>query len=187
MNPAKWMTLEEAAAYLGMGKTALYAAAREGRIPASRVGKKWAFEKEQLDAWMRTNQPLNTYFLNLDYNIEDNGALREPQRDGYLRTYEFFKVGKNKAILQIPVGCGKSGLAAILPLGIAQGRVLALAPNLTIRDGLYEAMDVTNRQKCFWRKANVIPPAQLTTGPLAVTLEASNISVAEKAHIVITN
>lgn len=183
----KWLTIEEAAEYLGMGKTVLYSLARESRIPANKVGKKWIFGKDQLDEWVRTKQPMESYFLNLDFNIDDNQALREPQREAYIQTYEFFNAGKNKAILQIPVGCGKSGLASILPFGIARGRVLIIAPNLTIKDGLYEAMDVTNRQKCFWRKANVLSPTQMISGPLAVTLEMGNISVAEKAHIVITN
>lgn len=127
------------------------------------------------------------FFTSLDFNIEQNGALREPQREAYLQAYEFFAAGKNKAILQIPVGCGKTGLASILPFGISRGRVLIITPNLTIRDGLYEAMDVTNRQKCFWRKASVLPSSQMISGPLAVTLETGNVSVAEKAHIVITN
>ena len=186
-NKDTWLTIEEAAEYLGMGKTVIYTMAREGRIPASKVGKKWTFEKEQLDSWVRANQPIESFFLNLDANIEENGALREPQREAYMRTYEFFAAGKNKAILQIPVGCGKSGLAAILPLGIARGRVLVIAPNLTIKEGLYEAMDITNRQKCFWRKASVLPDAQMTSGPFTVTLDTGNISVAEKSHIVITN
>jgi DNA repair protein RadD len=182
-----WLPLEEAADYLGLGKTQLYTLAREGRIPASKVGKKWTFEKTKLDAWLRANQPLESFFLSLDFNIDDNGALREPQREAYLRTYDYFAAGKNKAILQIPVGCGKTGLAAILPLGIAKGRVLVIAPSLTIKDGLYESMDITNRQKCFWRKASVLPASQMVAGPLAVTLETGNVSVAEKAHIVITN
>jgi DNA repair protein RadD len=182
-----WLNIEEASKYLGLGRTVLYTMAREGRVPANRVGKKWTFERDQLDYWVRANQPIESFFLNLEANIEDNGALREPQRDGYLRVYDFFNAGKNKAILQIPVGCGKSGLASILPLGIARGRVLVIAPNLTIKDGLYDAMDITNRQKCFWRKAAIIPDAQLITGPYAVTLDTGNISVAEKSHIVITN
>lgn len=182
-----WLRLEEAAAYLGLGKTQVYTLAREGRLPASKVGKKWTFEKTKLDDWLRANQPLETFFTSLSFNIEDNGALREPQREAYLRTYEFFTAGKNKAILQLPVGCGKSGLATILPLGLAKGRVLVIAPNLTIKGGLYEAMDVTNRQKCFWRKASVLPDSQMAAGPLAVTLDTGNISVAERAHIVITN
>lgn len=182
-----WLSLEEAADYLSMGKTALYALARDGRIPARKLGKKWVFEKVGVDAWVRANQPLESFFLNLDFNIEENGALRDPQRDGYLRTYEFFRAGKNKAILQIPVGCGKTGLAALLPLGLAEGRALVIAPNLTIKNGLYEAMDITNRQKCFWRKAGVLSQDQMVAGPLACTLDSGNISVATKSHIIITN
>src|SRR3989344_5093394 len=182
-----WFSIEEAAKYLGMGKTVLYTLARGGRIPASKVGKKWTFEKSRLDDWLRSNQPMESFFTSLDYNIADNEELRDPQREAYLRTYDFFQSGKNKAILQIPVGCGKSGLASILPLGIAKGRVLIIAPNLTIRKNLYEAMDITNRQKCFWRKAKVLSSAQMVSSPLACTLETGNISVAEKAHIVITN
>lgn len=182
-----WLSLDETAAYLKIGKTALYTLAREGRIPARKIGKKWVFEKAGLDAWVRTKQPLESFFLNLDFDIEGNAFLREPQHDGYLRTYEFFRAGKNKAILQIPVGCGKTGLAALLPLGLAEGRVIVIAPNLTIKNGLYDSMDITNRQKCFWRKTGVLSKDQMISGPLACTLETGNISVAAKSHIVITN
>ena len=184
---SSWLTLEETAAHLGMGKTVLYALARDGRIPANKLGKKWAFERSELDRWVRGSRPLDEYFLSLDYKIEGNDALRDPQRDGYVKTYEFFREGKNKAILQIPVGCGKTGLASILPFGIATGRVLVIAPNLTIRDGLSDAMDITNRPKCFWRKAGVLSNDQMISGPLACTLDSGNVSVATKAHIVITN
>ena len=149
-----------------MGKTVLYTLTRQGKIPANKVGKKWTFEKDQLDKWVRSNQPIESFFTNLDFNIESNEALREPQRDAYLRVSEFFSCGKNKAIIQIPVGCGKSGLAALLPLGMARGRILIISPNLTIKDGLYEAMDITNRQKCFWRKTGTLPDAQMIAGPL---------------------
>ena len=186
-SEGRWMSVDETAAYLSMGKTALYTLAREGRIPARKIGKKWVFEKGGLDAWVRTNQPLESFFLNLDFNIGENAFLREPQHDGYLRTYEFFRAGKNKAILQIPVGCGKTGLAALFPLGLAEGRVVVIAPNLTIKNGLYDAMDITNRQKCFWRKTGVLTRDQMVSGPLACTLETGNISVATKSHIVITN
>ena len=183
----EWLSLDEAAAYLNMGKTALYMLAREDRIPARKIGKKWVFEKVELDTWVRMKQPLKSFFLNLDFNIEDNAFLREPQHDGYFRAYEFFRAGKNKAILQIPVGCGKTGLAALLPLGLAEGRVIVIAPNLTIKNGLYDAMDITNRQKCFWRKTDVLGNDQMVSGPLACTLETGNVSIATKSHIVITN
>lgn len=182
-----WLSLEETAEYLGMGKTALYALARDQRIPGRKIGKKWVFEKAGLDQWVRANRPIEAFFLDLDFKIDGNEYLRDPQRDGYLRTYEFFRKGKNKAILQIPVGCGKTGLAALLPLGLAEGRVIVIAPNLTIKDGLFDAMDITNRQKCFWRKAAVLSPEQMMSGPLACTLDSGNLSVAAKSHLVITN
>lgn len=187
LNKKSWLSVEEAAEYLKMGKTVLYALARDGRMPANKIGKKWTFEKEQLDKWVRSSQPIETFFKSIDFNIESNQSLREPQRDGYLRIYEFFNAGKNKAIIQIPVGCGKSGLAALLPLGIACGRVLIIAPNLTIKVSLYTGMDITNRPKCFWRKTQVLQNVDMLSGPLACTLETGNVSVAEKAHIVITN
>lgn len=184
---ANWLSVEEAAAYIGVGKTVLYTLAREGRIPASKVGKKWTFEKVQLDIWIRGNQSIEKFFTGVDFNIESNASLREPQREGYLRTFEFFRAGKNKAILQIPVGCGKTGLASILPFGISEGRVLIIAPNLTIKTGLYEAMDITNRPKCFWRKSGTLSHEQMVLGPLTCTLDSGNITVAEKCHFVITN
>ncbi len=187
MAARNWLSLEEAASYIGSGKTVLYVLAREGRIPANKVGKKWTFEREQLDLWVRSNKPIETFFTDLDFNIESNASLREPQRDGYERVFDFFHAGKNKAILQIPVGCGKTGLASLLPLGIAKGRALVIAPNITIKDGLYEAMDITNRPKCFWRKAGVLGDAQMVAGPLACTLDTGNITVATKCHVVITN
>jgi DNA repair protein RadD len=183
----EWLSLEDTASFLGIGKTALYTLAREGRIPGRKIGKKWIFEKAGLEKWLRTNRPIDQFFLGLDYKIEGNAYLRDPQREGYLRAYEFFRAGKNKAILQIPVGCGKTGLASILPLGLSEGRAIVIAPNLTIKDGLFEAMDITNRQKCFWRKAAVLAPDQMISGPLACTLDSGNLSVATKSHIVITN
>jgi DNA repair protein RadD len=75
----------------------------------------------------------------------------------------------------------------LLPLGLAQGRVIIVAPNLTIKKGLFDAMDITNRQKYFWRQARVLNADQMISGPLACTLDSGNISVATKCHVVITN
>lgn len=182
-----WLTLDEAAAHLGLGKTVLYTIAREGRIPASKVAQKWVFEKASLDAWMRASQPLETFFLKADANIDGNEALREPQKDAYARVQEFAAAGKNNALVQIPVGCGKTGLVSILPFGLSAGRVLVIAPNLQIKKELFDAMDVTNRRKCFWRKTAVLNDSQMALGPIACTLDSGNLSTAEKSHIVITN
>lgn len=182
-----WIGTDEAADYLGMGKTRLYALTREGRIPAKKVGKKWMYDREELGAWMQSSRRLEDFFIDTPANIEGNPELREPQRDAYTRAAEFFQGGDQKALMQLPVGCGKSGVAAILPFGIAQGRVLVIAPNLTIKQELFDAMDITNRQKCFWRKRGVLADAHMKGGPYVCSLDTGNLSVCEKSHIVVTN
>lgn len=183
----EWMTVEETAKYLQIGKTALYDLAREGSIPSNKVGSKWLFSKKDLDAWVRSNVPIEEFFIKTPAHIEENLQLREPQIEAYQALYEFFKKGHKTAIAQIPVGCGKSGLAAIAPFGIAQGRVLVVAPNLTIKEGLFESLDVTNRQKCFWRRRAILTNEAMIGGPFATTLDTGNISVCEKSHFVISN
>lgn len=182
-----WMTIEETAKYLQIGKTVLYDLARENNIPCNRVSNKWLFNKEDLDNWVRSNKPLERFFVDTPAHIEENLQLREPQIEAYQSLYRFFQEGSKKAIIQIPVGCGKSGIAAIAPFGISQGRVLVVAPNLIIKDGLFESLDITNRQKCFWRKRNILKDADMVAGPLACTLDTGNISICEKSHIVVSN
>ena len=181
------MTIEEAAKYLGLGKTVLYALVKEGHMPANRVGQKWLLNQPALDAWVRANKPIETFFTTTDFNIDENPQLREPQTEAYKSLCDYFAAGNKNAIVQIPVGCGKSGLATLIPFGVAKGRVLVIAPNVTIKDGLFESFDVTNRQKCFWRKRGVLKEENMIGGPFACTLETGNISICKKSHIVITN
>lgn len=183
----EWMTIEETARYLQLGKTALYDLARKGSLPSNKVGSKWLFSKQDLDAWVRSNIPLEQFFLKTPAHIEENLQLREPQIEAYQALYAYFKSGQKTAIIQIPVGCGKSGIAAIAPFGIAKGRVLVIAPNLTIKEGLFESLDVTNRQKSFWRKRGILTDEAMIGGPFATTLETGNLSVCEKSHFVVSN
>jgi DNA repair protein RadD len=184
---SQWFTTEEAADYLGMGKTKLYALSQSGRIPVSKVGKKWLYEQRALDEWLRGNKSLASYFMETTANIENNPNLRDPQREAYLRAYDYFSSGKQKAVIQLPVGCGKSGLAAILPFGISKGRVLVITPNLTIKDELQKTLDITNRQKCFWRRMQILTDRDMIAGPYVCTLESGNISVCEQSHLILTN
>lgn len=187
MPDEEWMTIEETAKYLQLGKTALYDLAREGTVPSSKVGSKWLFSKRDLDSWVRSNIPVEQFFLKTPAHIEENLQLREPQVEAYTALYEYFKTGGKTAVIQIPVGCGKSGIAAIAPFGIAKGRVLVVSPNLTIKDGIFESLDVTNKQKCFWRKRHVLTDEAMIGGPFATTLDTGNLSVCEKSHFVVSN
>lgn len=184
---SKWLNTGEAADFLGMGKTKLYALSQTGKIPVSKVGKKWLYEQQALAEWLRANKKFTSFFMETTANIENNTNLREPQREAYARAYEFFSSGKQKAVVQLPVGCGKSGVASILPFGIAKGRVLVITPNLTIKDELQKTLDITNRQKCFWRRMQILKDSDMIAGPYVCTLESGNISVCEQSHIILTN
>ncbi len=182
-----WLGTDEAANYLRMGKTKLYELTRAGRIPSKRVSKRWMYERSELATWMSGSQGFADFFLNTPFSIEENTGLREPQRDAWTQAASYFARGGQKAIVQLPVGCGKSGVAAILPFGISRGRVLVISPNLTIKEELYRALDITNRQKCFWHQRGVLAPEHMSHGPYVCTLDTGNLSVCEKSHIVVTN
>lgn len=186
---AEWLNAEEAAKYLGISMSNLYSMAQQGRIPGNRIGKVWRFSRNDLDSWVRANKPLDEFFISVESNIEDNMALRDPQREGHAAAYDFFSAGGRMSIMQLPVGCGKSGLIAIMPYGISKGRVLVIAPNLTIRRELEKVLDITNKRFCFWRKCGVLTPEVMSAGPYIAVLdgEDANIHDCDRSHIVLTN
>ncbi len=57
MEQDKWLTTDELSDYLKMGRTKLYHMAQEGAIPASKVGNQWRFDREEIDDWMKHQQP----------------------------------------------------------------------------------------------------------------------------------
>ena len=132
-----------------------------------------------------SNQEIAGFFNNAGTRIRGNRSLREPQIGGHLAAVEFFTNGGRRAVERIPVGCGKSGLIALLPFGIAQGRVLVIAPNLTIRKQLANDLDVTSL-RCFYRRTGSLH--NLRDGPFRAVLDSdANLGDARDAHIVVTN
>jgi len=55
----------------------------------------------------------------------------------------------------LPTGSGKTGLISFLPYGIAEGRVLIIAPQLTILDTLEESLDSGSANN-FWIERGII-------------------------------
>jgi len=47
------MTLEEAAAYLRVTKKTIYRLLKQGKIPATKVGHQWRFNKASIDEWLQ--------------------------------------------------------------------------------------------------------------------------------------
>ncbi|OPZ23780.1 MAG: Type III restriction enzyme, res subunit [Deltaproteobacteria bacterium ADurb.BinA179] len=108
-----------------------------------------------------TNEEIARFFNNARPHIQGNPNLRDPQVEGWFRTRQHFRNSAEHAILQIPVGCGKTGLMALLPFETAQGRVLVIAPNLEIRRGISTAFDVAGRE-CFWTSSAGKPSSDVT-------------------------
>lgn len=50
---ATWLTLEEAANHLKLGKSTLYRLAQAGEIPAHKMGRVWRFDVEEIDQWLK--------------------------------------------------------------------------------------------------------------------------------------
>jgi excisionase family DNA binding protein len=50
------MTLEEVARYLRINKSTVYRMARDGTLPAWKLGNVWRFKKEAIESWIAGNQ-----------------------------------------------------------------------------------------------------------------------------------
>jgi excisionase family DNA binding protein len=48
----QWMTVKDLAAYLQLSPDLIYHLAQRGKIPVSRIGNRWRFNKEKIDRWM---------------------------------------------------------------------------------------------------------------------------------------
>jgi DNA repair protein RadD len=147
---------------------------------------------ERLTTWIQ--QELKTYldsyedpagvFKRAQTNIIGNPFLRRPQREAYAAALHHYSWSREHAIIQLPVGCGKTGVISILPFGIANGRMLAVAPNLEIRRNLLAALDYTHRNS-FLRNRSVLSNGH---GPTCAVLdENANVRDCDEASIVVTN
>jgi excisionase family DNA binding protein len=48
----QWMTVKDLADYLQLSPDLIYRLAQRGKIPVSRIGNRWRFNKEKIDRWM---------------------------------------------------------------------------------------------------------------------------------------
>ena len=130
------------------------------------------------------NKEIEQFFRNAQTKIWQNASLREPQIEGYFAIREHFSKSKEPCYVQLPVGCGKTGLMGLSPFGIAKGRLLIIAPNLTIRDNIRRELNVSN-PNCFYSKRGVFVPEN---GPYLSELKTgANIHDCDAAHIVVAN
>lgn len=55
--PPDVMTIDDLSLYLQDSKSSLYKLAQDCKVPGQKVGKRWRFHKEAIDAWLKT-QPV---------------------------------------------------------------------------------------------------------------------------------
>jgi len=56
MMDDRWLSVEEIAEHLGVTKDSVYRWIEKRGLPAHKVGKLWKFDKEEVDAWVRSGQ-----------------------------------------------------------------------------------------------------------------------------------
>ncbi|MEJ1966508.1 MAG: DEAD/DEAH box helicase family protein [Gammaproteobacteria bacterium] len=189
-----YLTVQQAARYVGVSAQSLRRWDAEGKLKSVRhPGNSYRYYKRsdleplRLD-YQRAEQTTNPgrFFATTVANIEHNPKLREPQRAAHVEVRRHFEQKRDAAIIQIPVGCGKTGLIATLPFQIADGRVLVIAPNTTIRKGIADALEIGN-PKFFLGKANVLQ--SFTNGPFIAVLDGPNANIHDctESQYVITN
>jgi len=54
---AHLMTVEDVADYLRVKPSTVYEWAKQGKLPASKVGRLWRFERKEIEAWVRNSGP----------------------------------------------------------------------------------------------------------------------------------
>ena len=190
-----FLSVGEAAAFMGVSAETLRRWDRSGRLPATRrPGSKHRFYARQDLAEFRLDYARAetrdgtrvSVFVSETADVEHNERLRDPQSEVHRVVRTHFAAADEPAMAVIPVGCGKTGLISILPFGIAEGRVLVIAPNLTIRDGIADALDIASTE-CFWAKTRVLPHFQ--RGPYMALLDGkdANIHDCAESDFVVTN
>lgn len=56
----KWLTVDELAEYLKMGRTKLYTMAQQGKVPGNKIGNQWRFDREEIDQWIKSGDAANS-------------------------------------------------------------------------------------------------------------------------------
>jgi len=52
----KWLTVEEICTHLNVSKDTIYKWIDQKSMPAHRVGRKWMFQKTEVDTWVKVGK-----------------------------------------------------------------------------------------------------------------------------------
>ena len=135
----------------------------------------------------RAKKTISQFFNNQKLWVSTNPYLREPQKEAYEALYLYFKEGgKEPALVVLPTACGKTGLAAICPYFIAKGRVLIIAPSLTIKDTIVDAIDPVSKEN-FYFKTHCLRSVDALPNVSALNSGKVNYEDCLRSHIIVAN
>ncbi len=80
------------------------------------------------------NEGMARFFNSVQPHIKGNPNLCDPQVEGWFRTRQHFLKSKDHTILQIPVGCGKTGKLLMVPPRRRFHGTVTLNPARLIKD-----------------------------------------------------
>ena len=120
--------------------------------------------------------------------IPDNQQLRIPQREGWIRIRDYFQQpdAAREVGIVLPVGCGKSGLIAIVPYAVGARRALIIAPGTRIRGQLgndLRANSATN----FYCRCGVISADEEFPETTVISSGRVNLDDIRHADIAVSN
>lgn len=56
----KWLTVKQIAEYLQVSEEKIYKLCQRRKMPASKLGGQWRFDKNEIDQWLRKQRPSKT-------------------------------------------------------------------------------------------------------------------------------
>jgi excisionase family DNA binding protein len=123
----KWLTIDEAAGVLRMGRTKVYRLAKEGRVPVSKVANQWRFERGELEKWMRdqreTGSATGSGYVHGYSNRESERLIDQAETlEELLHHDTIYPVGS----LVLEAGCGVGAQTVALAARSPQANFIAL-------------------------------------------------------------
>ena len=131
--------------------------------------------QERMQKYHSRKQEIERYFQDSDPIILGNEKLREPQRESHTALQDYFsKHPSGTAIIEIPTGAGKTGIICLAPFRIARGRILVVAPGLTIKKTIERALSPADRKNFFLKAGNIFSDANQL--PKFVVLKTGHVN-----------
>lgn len=71
MSETRWLSVDEIAEHLGVGRKNIYTWIEKRELPAHKVGRFWKFQKSDVDNWVKSGKAADDrvpYFMNHNHN-----------------------------------------------------------------------------------------------------------------------